>query len=235
MKKNTRYVDEDLNRCFTQAKLHEQRDTYEAKRALELNEILGPKGNSKVDFIFDLHNSTSNTGMMLCFHHTDTLAREVAAHLNRLDPKVRLVYWPTGDQPFLPTVGRSGVTVELGPVAHGTVHMPSVERVFNLVMNGLDYLERLNLETPEDVREVHTVSIGERLASIDFPRDHNTGDAAAYLHPSIQDISELQDGSYLSPGQPLFSTVDGTIAERFDPQNMVYHLQWSTRSSTQCL
>jgi len=218
VKKNTRYVDEDLNRCFTQVKLNEQRDTYEAKRAQELNEMLGPKGNSKVDFIFDLHNSTSNTGMMLCFHHTDALAREVAAHLNRLDPKVRLVHWPTGDQPFLPTIGRSGVTVELGPVSHGTVHMPSVDRVLSLLLNGLDYLDRLNQEAPGGPREVHSVSIGERLASVDFPRDPVTGDAQAFLNSSIQDIPELQDGSFLQPDQPLFSSIDGTVVERFDPK-----------------
>jgi succinylglutamate desuccinylase len=217
VKVNRRYVDEDLNRCFTLGKLSEQRDTYEAARAAELNALLGPKGNPKVDFIFDLHNTTSNTGMMLCFHQTDSLAREVASHLNRVDPKVRLVHWPKGDQPFLPTIGRSGVTVEFGPVAHGTVHSPSVERVFNLLMHGLEYLDRLNLDKPTDARETHTVSIGERIASIDFPRNPLTDDALSFLHPRVQDIPELQDGSYLRPGQPVFSTVDGKVAETFDP------------------
>ena len=217
VKINQRYVDEDLNRCFTMAKLQEPRDSYEYKRAAELNSMLGPKGNSKVDFIFDLHNSTSNTGMMLCFHHTDNLACEVAGHLNRIDPQVRLVHWPKGDQPFLPTLGRSGVTVELGPVSHGTVHSPSVERVFKLLHHGIDYLDKLNLEDSSTPREDHFVSIGERLASIDFPRDPNTNDAKYFLHTSIQGIPELQDGSYLRPGQPLFQKVDGSIAERFDP------------------
>jgi len=214
-KKNYRYVDEDLNRCFTLEKLSEPRSTYEAKRAKEISAILGPKGNSNVDFTFDLHNSVSNTGMMLCFHHTDLLAREVAAHLNRLDPKVRLVHWPKGDQPFLPTLAKSGMTVELGPVAHGTVHTPSMERVYNLVLSGLDYLERLS-EEPKQEKMVHHVSIGERLTSIDFPRDQKTGDASAFLHKDIQGIYELQDGSFLVQGQPLFSNVDGSVAEKFD-------------------
>jgi succinylglutamate desuccinylase len=215
---NTRYVDEDLNRCFTHAKLNEVRDTYEAKRAGELNQLLGPKGNAKADFIFDLHNSTSNTGMLLCFHHSDALAREVAAHLNRLNSDVRLAHWPKGDQPFLPTIGKSGMTVELGPVAHGTVHSPSVERVLNLLYDGLDYLDRLNHgSAAQEARVDHTVCIGERVASIDFPRDPLTNDAAAFLHASVQGLPELQEGSYLKTGQPLFVTVDGSVAERYDP------------------
>jgi hypothetical protein len=46
-------------------------------------------------------------------------AHEVAAHLMELDPAVVVVEWTAGkdDYALLPTVGRSGMTFEFGPVS----------------------------------------------------------------------------------------------------------------------
>lgn len=224
-KTNTRYVQEDMNRCFTMAKLSEKPPkTLEQNRAQELNLLLGPKGSSSpnADFIFDLHNSTSNTGMMLCFDQRDKLARELGAHLNRLDDQVRLVHWQNlDDQPFLPSVGKSGMTIEMGPVAHGTVDARQMERVRRLLWNGLEYLHRLNVEeegSPSIPRVNHLVSIAERISILDYPRSEN-GQAVAFIHAGLQGIPELQEGSHLTPGTPLFSSVDGETVVKFNPKS----------------
>ena len=60
---NTRYVDTDMNRCFLANDLNDVslNKTVEHRRAKELN-AHGPKDSSqpKVDYLIDLHNTTSN-------------------------------------------------------------------------------------------------------------------------------------------------------------------------------
>lgn len=60
-----RFVDTDLNRCFSQSKLRscDVPDTYEWRRAREINERIGPRFSlAAADVCIDLHNSTSNFG-----------------------------------------------------------------------------------------------------------------------------------------------------------------------------
>ena len=60
-----RFVDTDLNRCFSQSKLRscDVPDTYEWRRAREINERIGPRFSlAAADVCIDLHNTTSNFG-----------------------------------------------------------------------------------------------------------------------------------------------------------------------------
>ena len=56
----------------------------EERRAREVDKLLGPKKSAEpvADFIFDLHNTTSITGTLLCFHPDDEFALRLAAHLH---------------------------------------------------------------------------------------------------------------------------------------------------------
>ena len=75
-----RYVDEDLNRQFSHAALSNHQQTiektnslanetsalgHEAALSLSLNDQFGPKSDPSVDFIIDIHNTTSNMGPTL--------------------------------------------------------------------------------------------------------------------------------------------------------------------------
>ena len=84
MEQNTRYVEEDLNRCFLHEDLNRYKadeitcpDTgkdlsYERRRAAELNDLLGPKGSTETtDLIIDLHTTTSNTRVNMIMSPTD--------------------------------------------------------------------------------------------------------------------------------------------------------------------
>jgi len=70
IKKNVRYVEEDMNRCFFMKDLAnaEHTATLEARRAKEIDGIIGPKRPKlapAMDFVIDLHNTTANTGVAL--------------------------------------------------------------------------------------------------------------------------------------------------------------------------
>jgi hypothetical protein len=90
---NRRYVDVDMNRCFEAHVLDDAagHDSLEHRRARELNELLGPKRSAEphADFIFDLHNTTAQTGVALMLAPGDAFAHEVANHLMEVDPAVR--------------------------------------------------------------------------------------------------------------------------------------------------
>ena len=218
-KRCVRYVEEDLNRCFGLDRLGKDSSTLEARRAAEINADVGPKGtHSKTDYVLDLHNTNANSGVLLCFHKNDALSLELAGHLHRLDPSVRAALWDFDDPPYLPSLGRlGGMTVEMGPVAHGTLNVQLMTRLQRLLDDVLAYLHALNATTtttpPKKVK--HSMLIGRRVATVDFPRFPD-GSLRGFIHPDLQGAAELQPNSYLRPGQPLFVDVDGNVVESFD-------------------
>uniref|UniRef100_A0A5F8HBW4 Aminoacylase 3 n=1 Tax=Monodelphis domestica TaxID=13616 RepID=A0A5F8HBW4_MONDO len=72
-----RYINQDLNRSFTTAFLTSkdtQDSPYEVRRAQEINQLLGPKGSAEAfDFIFDLHNTTSNMAACLILNSEENI------------------------------------------------------------------------------------------------------------------------------------------------------------------
>ena len=124
VRRNTRYVTTDLNRCFSaEALAAEVGDSVEARRAQELDALLGPKASDapQCDLCLDLHTTTSKMRTCLMMAREDALAVELAAHLQRKLPSTRIVFWakPRMEQPTLPTIARSGMTVEVGGLPQG--------------------------------------------------------------------------------------------------------------------
>eukprot|EP00511_Aplanochytrium_stocchinoi_P002461 CAMPEP_0204823186 /NCGR_PEP_ID=MMETSP1346-20131115/1285_1 /ASSEMBLY_ACC=CAM_ASM_000771 /TAXON_ID=215587 /ORGANISM="Aplanochytrium stocchinoi, Strain GSBS06" /LENGTH=340 /DNA_ID=CAMNT_0051949735 /DNA_START=125 /DNA_END=1147 /DNA_ORIENTATION=+ len=222
-----RYVDVDMNRCFLLEDLEkwkksdEESLNVEQARAVILDELLGPKASQSpsTDFIFDLHNSTANTGRLLCFHEDDDFAFEVAAYLKSCDPQITAVHWPSGDVPFLPTVARSGMTVEVGPVAHSTLKTAIYNKTKDLISNALDYIDLHNdyvLRKGDDIKKVKIeVPMAVRLCHVPYPRN-NSGNITAFIHDDLQGIKELQNGSTITEGCPIFQTLNGETI-KFEP------------------
>ena len=192
----TRYVDEDLNRCFLASSLYglareEAAPTIEAGRARTVDAALGPKcsPNPAADFILDLHNTTSNTGTLLCFHPDDEFALRVAAHLHHHDPAIRMCLWPGGDRALLPTVGRGGMTVEVGPVAHSTVDAKLLQHTMQLIHRALDFIDDHNTRlecgsSPSPLPDRRTLPLFQGVGKLDYPRDA-VGRPTGFVHPSL--------------------------------------------------
>ncbi|XP_039623581.1 N-acyl-aromatic-L-amino acid amidohydrolase (carboxylate-forming)-like isoform X2 [Polypterus senegalus] len=88
-RKSCRFVDTDLNRCFTFESLSSSTansSSYEIRRAKELNHLLGPKGsNEAVDFICDLHTTTANMGTCIIVDsEKDYLSCQAAHYLKEV-------------------------------------------------------------------------------------------------------------------------------------------------------
>merc|ERR1712050_84979 len=78
---------------------------------------MGTSPNPVCDYILDLHNTTAATGIALFLHPRDQFSQGMAAYLKSVNPSVRVALWANRDVMLLPSVGRSGMTFEVGPVS----------------------------------------------------------------------------------------------------------------------
>lgn len=210
---NTRYVDEDLNRCYLLGDLTDgakQSINKERKRAHEVDARLGPKGSEepRCDLVVDLHNTTAATDVALMMAPDDDFAHELGHHLSTLDGGVRIVDWNTqADWPLCASVGRSGMTFEVGPCPWGCVAPELFQRSQRLLLALLDYVELHNarVASGSSIPESISVPVYRFIGiSVDYPRADD-GELNGMVHPKLQgrDFCELRDGD------ALFTTFDG--------------------------
>jgi succinylglutamate desuccinylase len=185
-----RYVDRDLNRCFSPQKL-QNLDTYEDFRARELATAL-----ANVDVILDLHTTTAKMGLtlLLSSQHPENL--KMAAYLTTKHPvKVCLAE----SSPMLRSLSPIGCTIEVGAIPQGTLNAEIFQQTEALIRTILNYFELRNLGIE--------IAVPDRLdtycaiASVDYPRT-DLGELEAMTHPELQDYQPLQKGD------PMFLTLD---------------------------
>uniref|UniRef100_H2V701 N-acyl-aromatic-L-amino acid amidohydrolase n=1 Tax=Takifugu rubripes TaxID=31033 RepID=H2V701_TAKRU len=205
-----RYIDKDLNRCFTSQMLSGPLtdDTpYELKRAHELNAQLGPKGSQEaVDLLCDIHNTTSNMGLCLILYSTDWIPLHILKHIQSkmTSTPVRAIFidLPASEGYSLESVGKHGFTLEVGPQPNGVLRAD----IYNLVKEAVE----LTFEFVQKFNAGHTFEGGEVEAytmedSVDYPRDPTTGEITASVHSELQD----RDFKLLKPGDPIFKRFSG--------------------------
>eukprot|EP00924_Labyrinthula_sp_SR-Ha-C_P016446 augustus_masked-scaffold_6-processed-gene-3.0-mRNA-1 protein AED:1.00 eAED:1.00 QI:0/-1/0/0/-1/1/1/0/306 len=186
-----RYVDTDLNRCFSTADLKKKPTNYEEERAKEINLAIGPKGSELAsDFVFDFHNTTADTGVLLCFSKDDRLALEVSSFIKKKHQDIKISFWTgndSNDYPYLPSIGKSGMTVEVGPLAHGTFDFQMFQNTKKVIFTALDYLAALN-ENNISYTSCET-EVLHRVAPVPFRRD-SQGDITAFPNVPVPLIQE---------------------------------------------
>lgn len=204
IEKNTRYVEEDLNRCYFEKDLKDDTKTSvtkERKRAREVDAILGPKTapEPRCDLVIDLHNTTAATDIALMMAPDDDFGHELGHHLMGLDDGVRCVNWNTQeDWPLCASEGRSGMTFEVGPCPWGCVIPDLMERSKKLILALLDYVEKHNKAVAAGVttRETVTMPVYRSIGvAVDYPRVKD-GDLDGMMHEDLQgkDFKEFKEG-----------------------------------------
>ncbi|RUM65819.1 MAG: aspartoacylase [Sulfurospirillum sp.] len=215
-----RYIDRDLNRSFATADLENPPNHYEAKRACELNALLGPKGaeQTAVDFILDLHSTTANMGLSLVVSSDSPLTWEAVRYLCAKVPELKVYRW-RGDEEdaFVDSIAPNGFAIEVGPVPQGVLRSDLFMKTEALVYHLLDFFERRNSgeAVPETAQKV---TVYDHVGLIDYPRDAN-GDLDGMVHEARQD----QDFTLIKQGDPLFRKLDGTVI-RYEGEEPLYTL-----------
>ncbi|XP_075968416.1 N-acyl-aromatic-L-amino acid amidohydrolase (carboxylate-forming) B-like [Anarhichas minor] len=206
-----RYVDTDLNRCFTHATLNGPTSgavPYELIRSRELNATLGPKGSSAaVDLVCDLHNTTANMGLcLIAYSDCDWICLHIFRHLQRKMPDIpmRYIHFEVSNKESysLDSVGKHGFAMEIGPQPHSVVRSNIYTAMKDGVQHMLDWVCFFNSGT---IFEGECVDVFTMIKHIDYPRDSETHNITAAIHPQLQD----RDFCLLHPEDPLFQTFSG--------------------------
>lgn len=201
-----RYIDRDLNRCFSKQDLANfSLSSYEDKRAKELHKILISKDNAQVDFILDIHTTTANMGLSLVLVNEHPFNLQLAAHLCAINPSVRVYCWisPGQENAFLNSLCELGFAIEVGSVPGGCLDAALFQQTEQLIFSILDYLEAVNNDL---LPKVNSFYIYKHLDILDYPRDEN-GELRGMIHPQLQG----KDFEPLNPGDPIFLTFDNQI------------------------
>ncbi len=198
-----RYVDRDLNRCFSLEDLQNPNlNTYEDFRAKEISIQL-----SNVDVILDLHTTTANMGLtlLLSSQHPENLS--MAAYVTSFHP-VKVCLGESETSPMLRSLAPIGCTIEVGAIPQGTLNAAIFQQTEALIGTVLDYFDLLNRgiaissSYPQGVALPKTLAVYHAIASIDYPRNAQ-GEIQAMVHP------ELQDYRPMHKGDPMFLTFNG--------------------------
>ncbi|XP_018600479.1 N-acyl-aromatic-L-amino acid amidohydrolase (carboxylate-forming) B-like [Scleropages formosus] len=220
-----RYMEKDLNRCFTNALLSTpagKETLYEIVRAQELNALLGPKGSPEaVDLVCDLHNTTSNMGLcFISYSQCNWIGPHIFRHLQREISSMPMRYihlgGPSSEAYSLESVGKCGFGMEVGPQPHGVVRADIFSAMWDGVRLMLDWIRRFNAGTTFEGGEVEVYTMVKKM---DFPRDPETESITATIHPELQD----RDFRLLCPGDPLFLSFTGET-QRYEGEEPLYPL-----------
>lgn len=204
---NKRYVDHDLNRCFEQSQLEDTSlASAEQVRAKEINQLLGPKGAARVDFIIDLHTTTSNMGPTLLLTQKGDFYNQLAAYITMKMPDVIVScdedHKDNSEHHFLSSIAPNSVMVEVGPVPQSVIRQDVYDASEEMTFHILDFVELYNLNDVPKLPE--TVTAYRFIESITLPLTED-GRRNGMIHKDIQD----KDFTEIKPGQALFKTFDG--------------------------
>jgi len=231
---NKRFIHNDLNRQFSSKAISEVNDdtlpqSVEALRALEINQLIGPKFSSTVtaDVVIDLHTTTANMGVTVIIAQGDPVMAQAAAYVlkNSVD-NVRCILHTHPNReirPNLSSVARHGFTVEVGPVPQGVLRHDTVEKTQRVMYSLLEYLDKYNSNHGKLMQELKgryegmgfripcfrsflSLKKGEMSGKIQWPSDdENPNFPAVMVHKDLQD----RDFQKIETGDPLFVDLEG--------------------------
>lgn len=204
---NRRYVDNDLNRRFSEAELAApQLSSHEERRAKEINQLLGPKGDPRCDFLIDLHTTTSNMGPTLLLTANGPFYNQLAAYAKQQMPDVVIVcdedHKSNQEHHLLSTICEKNVIVEVGPAQQSVLRQDVFELSERLTGIVLDFIHLYNTDQlPELTGKIEAYRY---LESLTLPLNEK-GDRLGMVHANVQD----RDFQPIHPGDPIFRTFDG--------------------------
>ncbi len=195
-----RYVETDLNRCFSQQSLADLNSIlYEQKLA---QEIANKIKENQTDLIIDLHSTTSQMGLTIIISDGHPFHLQLAAYLSSINPSLKILKYSSSQEDLLLRgLTELGFAIEVGAVAQGVLDGALFQKTEQLVYRLLDGLEKYNQD--EHFSRNNSLTLYQVIERIDYPRDGE--EIIAMIHPNLQ----FKDYQPLNPGEPLFLTFEG--------------------------
>jgi len=201
---NVRFVEEDLNRQFTPALLARQPQCQEARLAHALNQQWGPKGESDIDLLIDIHNTTSAMGATLIILEADEFHTQLARYVKQQMPEANILVEdekPPSEHAYLCSIGKRGIMIEVGAQPQGVLRADVYDLTERMALAILDFVNAYNSNS---VPELPPCDVFRFIENITFPLSED-GERLAMIHPALQD----SDFAPVSAGQPVFLSFDG--------------------------
>ena len=207
-KKGLRFIDYDLNRSFTKAALADfSLSGYEANRAKALMQKLGSKENPKMDFIMDMHTTTSNMGITIILADNNDYNFKLAAYIQTQIPECYIYYMPaestthSTEHCFLIAMAPLGLAIEIGAIPNGVIRHDINKKTQQVIDITLDFINQTNKGCLPKIN--NPVTVFKHKKTVDYPVD-STGEINAIIHQDLQD----RDYQKLTKGDAIFSTIE---------------------------
>ncbi len=229
IQKRTRYVEEDLNRQFSQEKLSVlSGESLEHQLAIEFNLSYGPKYEPTRDLVIDIHNTTSDMGPTLIILESDEFHQQMARYVkSNMSDAVILIedQIPYKQHPYLCTIGKKGIMIEIGPQPQGVLRPAAYLQTEKMTKLVLAFCDLWNKQALGDLDAVDAFRLSEEVY---FPLSP-AGSKVAMIHPSLQnsDFKVLKNGdpAFLSfEGETLVWEGEDNVYPHFIGESAYYHL-----------
>ncbi|RJG47424.1 aspartoacylase [Motilimonas pumila] len=201
VKRNVRFVDQDLNRQFL---------TPEAADA-SLNEVkIAQQLTAQYDqvpqqLVVDMHNTTSHMGATLILLESSPFYQQMGAFVKQQMPEAYILFedqQPLTSHPYLCTLGGAGIMLEIGAQSHGVLQHDCLQLMKKMLTAVLDFID---LHNQNQLPQLPAYEAFRLLQEVAFPLDEK-GHRAAMVHPAICG----KDYHALNPGDPMFIGLDGS-------------------------
>ncbi|SEH08848.1 aspartoacylase [Candidatus Venteria ishoeyi] len=207
--KCVRFIDHDLNRSFTKKNLADfSLSGYEANRAKAICQKLGGKDDPKMDFIIDMHTTTSNMGVSIIISDNNDYNFKLAAYIKTKIPECNIYYMPAAsyaddnEHSFLISMAAFGFAIEVGPIANGIIRHDINKKTKKVIHATLDFINQTNAGINPVIND--TVEVFKHRKTVAFPKNKDS-DISAIIHENLQD----NDYKPLKKGDSIFSTMEG--------------------------
>ena len=205
IEKNIRYIDQDLNRQFSKDLLLLDLNYQESKRARDIHRLIGDGAHTQTDFIIDLHTTTTNMGLTLVITKDSDFHRQLVAYIQDTLPKVNVFFEPReqdGDNFLMSIAKHSGILIEVGPIAQGTLKQKVYDQTSDAVFACLDFIEKYNQNI--QITLPQSINAYEFIEKVPFNLNEN-GDITGMIHEDF----EQSDYRELKNGDPIFKLFSG--------------------------
>ncbi|MDJ0722042.1 MAG: aspartoacylase [Desulfobacterales bacterium] len=202
IRRNTRFVHQDLNRSFGSPRPGAAAaEPYEIHRAREIRAVMA--GARARVFTIDLHTTTSNMGITLI---TDTAPVNLmlAAQVKQRDPAMHIYAFPPGERidNCLRASADAGLGLEIGPIPQGLVRhdvLQAAEDSVQIILDVIDAHGRGRLRPPDPRTRIYLHD-----AHVHYPESRDSADAAC-VHRDL----DGRDYRPLEAGMPVFHCPNG--------------------------
>ncbi|MGD9332901.1 MAG: aspartoacylase [Desulfobacterales bacterium] len=204
IRKNVRFIDHDLNRCFLPRRLGDHTlQAYEIRRAREITAQLRLDPPTTRVFAIDLHTTTTRMGVTL-ITDDDPINLAVAAAAQERLAGSRIYCFADSERirSCLRAAAHGGIGLEIGPIPQGVIRHETLDITRNAVrqiLNVLDVFTREAYVPPDPQLAIYLHD--QHVAYPETP----SGAPPAFVHRA------LEGGDYrpLTKGQPVFEDLTG--------------------------